>query len=62
MSLPTSAGQRPVDEYREYLRLLTRMQVGSRLRSKLDESDIVQQAVLEAHRSEYQFHGKTEPQ
>jgi RNA polymerase sigma-70 factor (ECF subfamily) len=60
MELPTQTGQPPVEEFREYLRLLTRMQVGAKLRSKLDESDIVQQALLEAHRSENQFKGTTE--
>ncbi|QDU26768.1 RNA polymerase sigma factor [Anatilimnocola aggregata] len=36
------------------------MQLGARLRSKVDESDIVQQTVLEAHRSEGQFKGESE--
>ncbi|WP_425613457.1 sigma-70 family RNA polymerase sigma factor [Anatilimnocola sp. NA78] len=60
MGLPSRAGDRPLEEYREYLRLLTRMQLGARLRSKVDESDIVQQTVLEAHRSEGQFKGESE--
>lgn len=51
---------RPIEEYRPYLRLLTSMQLGPRLRGKLDESDIVQQTVLEACRCESQFQGQTE--
>lgn len=49
-----------VDEYRDYLRLLTRLQLNPRLQSKLDESDVVQQAILEAHRCRDQFRGNTE--
>lgn len=60
MTQPTDAERRPIEEYREYLRLLTSLQIGSRVRSKLDESDIVQQTILEAHRSENQFQGETE--
>lgn len=59
MTLP-EAENRPLEAYRDYLRLLTSMQVGSWLRSKLDESDIVQQAILEAHRCEDQYKGVTE--
>lgn len=49
-----------VDNYRDYLRLVARMRLGSRLRSKVDESDVVQEAILEAHRCKGQFRGKTE--
>jgi RNA polymerase sigma-70 factor (ECF subfamily) len=49
-----------VEEYRDYLRLLTRLQLNPRLRSKVDESDVVQQALLEAHRCRKQFLGTTE--
>lgn len=49
-----------LENYRDYLRLLTRLQLNLRLRSKVDESDVVQQAMLEAHKCRGQFRGKTE--
>lgn len=60
METQDNAGRRPVAEYREYLRLLTNLQLGPRMRTKIDESDIVQQTIFEAHRSESQFKGQTE--
>lgn len=49
-----------VEDYRDYLRLVTRLQLNPRLRSKMDESDVVQQAILEAHKCRKQFRGTTE--
>jgi RNA polymerase sigma-70 factor (ECF subfamily) len=49
-----------VEDYRDYLRLLTRLQLNPRLRRKVDESDIVQQAILEAHKCKPQFRGQSE--
>jgi RNA polymerase sigma-70 factor, ECF subfamily len=51
---------RPIEDYRAYLKLLVRLQIGSRLRAKSDASDIVQQAVLYAHERRAQFRGATE--
>ncbi len=43
--------------YRNYLRLLARLQVGHRLQGKADPSDLVQEAFLAAQRSFPQFRG-----
>ena len=50
----------PLERYRPYLHLLARLQVDSRLQSKLDSSDIVQQTLLRAHERIGQFRGRTE--
>jgi RNA polymerase sigma-70 factor (ECF subfamily) len=49
-----------IEDYREYLLLLARLQMGPRLRAKLDASDVVQQAILHAHERRTQFRGTTE--
>jgi RNA polymerase sigma-70 factor, ECF subfamily len=46
--------------YRNYLRLLARLQVGRRLQGKADPSDLVQEAFLAAQRSFPQFRGNSE--
>ena len=56
----TRGDSRPLEAYREYLRLLIRLQVGPRLRSKVDDSDIVQQAILHAHQARGSFRGTTD--
>jgi RNA polymerase sigma-70 factor (ECF subfamily) len=47
-----------LDRFRPYLRLLAQLQLGDRLRGKLEPSDLVQQTLLEAHRSLAQFRGQ----
>ena len=56
----TNTNERPLGRYRDYLRVLARLHLSSRLRVKLDASDIVQQTILHAHAQQRQFRGSTE--
>jgi RNA polymerase sigma-70 factor (ECF subfamily) len=49
-----------IDRYGDYLRLIARLQLDPRYRSKLDASDIVQQTLLSAHENRDQFRGQSE--
>lgn len=51
---------RLLDGYRNYLTLLARLQVGRRLRGKVDATDVVQETYLEAHRDFARFRGTSE--
>jgi len=49
-----------VERYREYLCLLARLRLDTRLKGKLDVSDLVQQTLLQAHEKKDQFRGQSE--
>src|SRR2546430_13848358 len=62
MDQPTTAPVAALEQFRPYLLLLARLQLGRQFPGKLDASDVVQQALLEAHRQRDQFQGGTTPQ
>ncbi|HWL08330.1 MAG TPA: sigma-70 family RNA polymerase sigma factor [Planctomicrobium sp.] len=49
-----------LEPYRQYLKLLARMQIGPKLQGKADQSDLVQETFLDAHCSFSQFRGESE--
>jgi RNA polymerase sigma-70 factor (ECF subfamily) len=51
---------RLLERYRAYLSLLARAQIGRHLRRRVDDSDVVQETFLAAHRDFSSFRGTTE--
>jgi RNA polymerase sigma-70 factor (ECF subfamily) len=49
-----------LDRFRDYLRLLARLHLEPRLRSRLTPSDVVQQTLLRAWRGQDQFQGQND--
>lgn len=51
-----------LERYRTYLELLSRVELGRRLQTKVDAADVVQETFLEAHRNFGLFRGRSEPE
>lgn len=49
----------PVDQFQDYLTVLARARLGPRLRQRVSVSDVVQETLLEAHRSLENFRGES---
>jgi RNA polymerase sigma-70 factor (ECF subfamily) len=58
----SSALERLLSTYRNYLQLLARHQLRNRLPGKIDDSDLVQETLLDAHRDFAAFRGRSSPE
>jgi RNA polymerase sigma-70 factor (ECF subfamily) len=62
MSKTADSSEIQAGKWREYLALLARWRIAPHLRSKVDESDVVQQTLLEAHQAHADFRGDSDGQ
>ncbi len=60
MPAAPESSNRSLESFREYLRLLARMNMDPCLQARIDPSDLAQQTLLKAHQKQDQFRGKTE--
>jgi RNA polymerase sigma-70 factor (ECF subfamily) len=60
MSATGDPADQELEEYREYLRLLARLQLGTRLKRHVDSSDLVQQTLIEAYQHAAELRGRDE--
>jgi RNA polymerase sigma-70 factor, ECF subfamily len=60
MSLPGTVRPSDWERYRDYLRVLARQALPKALREKVDESDVVQDVLLQACRSQASFRGRSQ--
>jgi len=51
-----------LEQYRNYLRVLARIEIGQHLQGKVDASDVVQDTMMDAYRYFPNFRGTVEPQ
>jgi RNA polymerase sigma-70 factor (ECF subfamily) len=59
MTQPPNAPEPTLDRFRNYLLVLARTRLETRLQGKLDASDVVQQTLLEAYQGLAQFRGQS---
>lgn len=62
MAAEANPADRRLENYRNYLRLLARLQFDSRLQGKLDPSDVVQETLLKAHLAQSQVGSMSDPE
>jgi RNA polymerase sigma-70 factor, ECF subfamily len=60
MPLQTGGFQTPLEKFRDYLRMLARLQLEPQFQGKFDPSDVVQETLLRAHEKRDQFRGQTD--
>lgn len=59
--MPAHKGElRPLESFREYLKLLARLQLNSKLQSKIDPSDLAQLTLLRAYEKQDQYRGSSD--